>query len=211
MRESEISWTEVLLGLKERGLKASPRLCVGDGALGFWNALYKVYGTKAKIQRCWFHKMGNILNKLPKNLQNNAKSTLQQIWMAQKKEDATKSFDKFIKIYGDKYPKAADCLNKDREALLAFYDFPAAHWQHLRTTNPIESVFATVRLRTAKTKGCLSHKTGELMAFKLMESAAKRWIRLRGSEHTAKVIRGVNFKNGIECTNNTKEIKLCAA
>ena len=195
-RESEQSWNEVLIDLKNRGLKIGPKLAVGDGALGFWNALHKVYGD-TKQQRCWMHKTGNILNKLPKTLHSRAKQHIHDIWMAETKEDAEKCFDFFAKAYQVKYPNAAECLTKDRDSLLAFYDFPAEHWHHLRTTNPIESTFATVRLRTGKTRGCLSRKTGLTMVFKLMLSAQKRWTRLRGNNRVAEVIRGVNFKNGI--------------
>jgi putative transposase len=195
-RESEQSWSEVLIDLKNRGLKIGPKLAVGDGALGFWNALHKVYG-ETKQQRCWMHKTGNILNKLPKTLHSRAKQHIHDIWMAETKEEAEKSFDFFAKAYQAKYPNAAECLTKDRDALLAFYDFPAEHWHHLRTTNPIESTFATVRLRTGKTRGCLSRKTGLTMVFKLMLSAQKRWTRLRGNNRVAEVIRGVNFKDGI--------------
>lgn len=195
-RESEQSWSEVLIDLKNRGLKIGPKLAVGDGALGFWNALHKVYG-ETKQQRCWMHKTGNILNKLPKALHSRAKQHIHDIWMAETKEDAEKCFDFFAKAYQAKYPNASECLTKDRDALLAFYDFPAEHWHHLRTTNPIESTFATVRLRTGKTRGCLSRKTGLTMVFKLILSAQKRWTRLRGNNRVAEVIRGVNFKNGI--------------
>lgn len=149
------------------------------------------------------------MNKLPQKLQPQAKKSIHQIWMSETREDAEKAFDKFLSLYGDKYPKATACLEKDRDVLLTFYDFPAAHWQHIRTTNPIESVFATVKLRTHKTKGCLSLKTGETMTFKLIQSASKNWIRLRGSAHMAQVIRGVNFKDGIAI--NQKEQEKCAA
>lgn len=216
-RESELSWTELLLDLKARGLTQGPKLSIGDGALGFWRALHKVYGTSKK-QRCWVHKTANILNKLPQKNQPRAKKMLHEIWMASTKEDATKAFDKFIGTYEDAYPKATDCLQKDREVLLTFYEFPAAHWHHIRTTNPIESVFATVRLRTDKTKGCLSLETGEAMTFKLIESAEKRWLKLRKPHHMAEIIRGVNFKNGIATVKgddliqeHSEEIQKCAA
>jgi len=195
-RESSQSWWELLLDLKNRGLEIGPDLCVGDGALGFWNALSKAY-PNAKQQRCWVHKTANILNKLPKNLQARAKDHIHDIWMADTREDANKAFDYFIKAYELKYPKATHCLAKDREELLIFYDFPAEHWHHIRTTNPIESTFATVRLRTGKTRGCLSRKTGLTMVFKMIQSAEKRWLKLRGQNMTAQVIKGVNFKNGI--------------
>ncbi len=206
-RESEQSWNEVLIDLKNRGLKIGPKLAVGDGALGFWNALHKVYGD-TKQQRCWMHKTGNVLNKLPKTLHSRAKQHIHDIWMAETKEEAEKSFGFFVKAYQAKYPNAAECLSKDRDALLAFYDFPAEHWHHLRTTNPIESTFATVRLRTGKTRGCLSRKTGLTMVFKLMLSAQKRWTRLRGNNRVAEVIRGVNFKNGI--AQQSEEIRSAA-
>ena len=165
-RESELSWTELLIDLKRRGLKTAPELAVGDGALGFWKALTKVYHNTRR-QRCWVHKTANVLNKLPKSLQAKAKEKLHQIWMAPDKAEAQKHFDDFISIYEDKYPKAAKCLQKDREILLTFYDFPAEHWRHIRTTNPIESTCSTVRLRTAKVRSCFSSKTVVTMAFKL--------------------------------------------
>ena len=196
-RESELSWTEVLVDLKHRGLKEGPELAVGDGALGFWKALAKVYDT-TRWQRCWVHKTANVLNKLPKSIQAKAKSKLHQIWMAPDKDEAQKHFDDFIKIYGAKYPKAAECLKKDREALLTFYDFPAEHWRHIRTTNPIESTFATVRLRTAKVRGCFSSRTVLTMAFQLCRCAQKKWQRLSGYKILAKVAEGINFVNGIE-------------
>ena len=204
-RECEQSWRTLLLDLKQRGLKIGPKLCVGDGAMGFWKALKKEYGS-SKQQRCWMHKTGNILSKLPKKLQDPGKQHLHAIWMADTKEEAEKAFDYFVDLYGPKYPKAAQCLAKDREELLAFYDFPAEHWVHLRTTNPIESTFATVRLRTGKTRGCLSRKTGLAMIFKLMQSAQKRWRKLNGENRVAQVIQGVNFKDGIAIKNeNLKE------
>ena len=196
-RESELSWTELLLDLKHRGLKDPPELAIGDGALGFWKALTKVYHN-TRWQRCWVHKTANVLNKLPKSLQPKAKEKLHQIWMAPDKAEAQKHFDDFISIYEDKYPKAAKCLQKDREVLLTFYDFPAEHWRHIRTTNPIESTFATVRLRTAKVRNCFSSKTVVTMAFKLCQCAQKRWQCLHGSKKLAEVIRGVIFVNGIE-------------
>ncbi len=196
-RESELSWTELLLDLKHRGLKVAPELAIGDGALGFWKALTKVYHN-TRWQRCWVHKTANVLNKLPKSLQAKAKEKLHQIWMAPDKAEAQNHFDDFISIYEDKYPKAAKCLQKDREVLLTFYDFPAEHWRHIRTTNPIESTFSTVRLRTAKVRSCFSSKTVVTMAFKLCQCAQKRWQRLHGSKKLAEVIRGVIFVNGIE-------------
>jgi len=195
-RESEQSWKELLLDLKRRGLEIGPKLAVGDGALGFWKALTQVYG-KCRRQRCWVHKTANVLNKLPKSAQKRAKAQLQEIWMAETRSDAEKAFDFFEAAYEAKYPKAVACLTKDREDLLAFYDFPAEHWVHLRTTNPIESTFATVRLRTYKTKGCLSRETGLAMAFKLCLSAQKRWRKLNRSDMMAEVIEGVKFVDGI--------------
>ena len=172
IRESEESWRELLLDLKRRGLSVAPELAVGDGALGFWKALGEVWPT-TREQRCWVHKTANVLNKLPNSLQGKAKRALQQIWMAETKTDALAAFDMFVETYRTKYDKAVDCLTKDRDVLLAFYDFPAEHWTHLRTTNPIESTFATVRHRTIRSKGCLSNKTALAMVFKLVEAAQK--------------------------------------
>ncbi len=201
LRESELSWKELLLDLKRRGLKAAPKLAIGDGALGFWKALSEVYG-KTQWQRCWVHKTANVLNKLPKSLQPKAKDKLHQIWMAPDKVEAQSHFDDFISIYEAKYPKAAACLKKDRDKLLTFYDFPAEHWRHIRTTNPIESTFATVRLRTDKVRSCFSSRTVVTMAFKLCQCAQKRWQRLYGYRKLDKVIRGVKFVNGIEEMRN---------
>ena len=195
-RESEQSWKEVLLDLKCRGFTIDPKLAIGDGALGFWKALPQVFG-ETRAQRCWVHKTANVLNKLPKHLQPRAKSDLHQIWMADTRENARLAFNLFVQTYQPKYPKAAECLNKDKEALLTFYDFPAEHWIHLRTTNPIESTFATVRLRTAKTRGCVSRASILSMVFKLAKSAEQRWLLLRGSELITRVIAGVQFKNGV--------------
>ena len=200
-RESELSWAELLLNLKRRGLKEGPELAVGDGALGFWKALAKVYDN-TRWQRCWVHKTANVLNKLPKSIQAKAKEKLHMIWMAPEKDEAEKHFDDFIKIYESKYPKATECLKKDRDALLTFYDFPAEHWRHIRTTNPIESTFSTVRLRTAKVRSCFSSTTVVTMAFKLCQSAQKRWQRLHHSEKLAEVIKGVKFVDGIEENRN---------
>ena len=200
-RESAQSWLELLLDLKHRGLTMAPELATGDGALGFWKALRQVYGQTAE-QRCWVHKTANVLNKLPKSVQPRAKQHLQDIWMAETKQDAEKAFDFFLEAYGAKYDKAVACLAKDRDMLLAFYDFPAEHWKHIRTTNPIESTFATVRLRTTKTKGCLSRKTALAMVFKLMLSARQKWRRLDGSNHLGEVIQGVTFKDGIKQIQN---------
>ena len=196
-RESEQSWLEALNDLKRRGLTKAPRVAVGDGALGFWKALPQVYGD-TRWQRCWMHKTGNVLDKLPKSIQARAKDNLHQIWMAETKEMAEKAFDHFIQSYEAKYPKAAECLAKDREVLLTFYDFPAEHWLHLRTTNPIESTFATVRLRTAKTRGILTRDTMLTMVFKLSMSAQKRWRRLNRPERLGELIQGIKFVNGIK-------------
>jgi len=195
-RESEQSWSELLIDLKHRGLSEAPEIAVGDGAMGFWKALKKVY-PQTREQRCWMHKTGNILNYLPKREQPKAKDRLHQIWMASSKEEAFKALKHFVEIYEAKFPKAAHCLIKDKETLMAFYDFPAEHWRHLRTSNPIESTFATVKLRTAKVRGCFSRNTVLTMAFKLMESAQKNWIRLHGFKRLAEVIEGVQFVDGI--------------
>jgi putative transposase len=196
-RESELSWTQLLMDIKSRGLEIGPKLCVGDGALGFWKAISQVY-PDSRWQRCWVHKTANVLNKLPKSIQLKAKEKLHEIWHADTKDEAGRHFDVFVQVYGSKYPKAAQCLKKDREALLTFYDFPAEHWRHIRTTNPIESTFATVRLRTAKVRGCFSATTVTTMAFKLCQCAEKRWIKLHHPERLAEVIKGVRFVNGIE-------------
>ena len=196
-RESAHDWRELLFDLKRRGLDVSPELMVADGALGFWKAAGEVW-PKAREQRCWVHKTANVLAKLPKSQQPKAKRALQEIWMAETKAGAETAFDAFIESYSVKYEKAADCLEKDRDALLAFYDFPAEHWKHLRTTNPIESTFATVRHRTIRAKGCLSNKTALAMIFKLAEAAEKSWRRLDGHHHLPKVIRGVTFTDGVE-------------
>jgi putative transposase len=196
VRESTQSWREVLLGLKRRGLKM-PKLAIGDGALGFWAAVEEIF-PKTRGQRCWVHKTANVLNYLPKRLQPKAKEGLHAIWMAETREAAHAAFDSFVETYEAKYPKATACLVKDREELLAFYDFPAQHWQSLRTTNPIESTFATVRHRTKRAKGCLSRSTMLHMMFKLGQCAEKNWRRLRGFAYLAKVIEGVKFRDGIE-------------
>lgn len=196
-RESEQSWKELLLDLKHRGLTIDPKLAIGDGALGFWKALPQVFGT-TRSQRCWVHKTANVLNKLPVSQQAKAKEALHQIWMAECRVDAEQAFDLFLTTYEAKYPKVSECLEKDRETLLTFYDFPAEHWLHLRTTNPIESTFATVRLRTAKTRGCVS-RTGLLaMVFKLTKTAEQNWRTLKGHALLAQVIAGVKFKDGLQ-------------
>lgn len=206
-RESKISWHELLLDLKNRGLTRAFKIAVGDGAMGFWSALDEVF-PDTKQQRCWVHKTMNILNKLPKSQQSLAKDSLHDIWMAPTRADSEIAFDKFIKIYESKYPKATECLSKDRDTLLSFYDFPSKHWHHLRTTNPIESMFATVKLRTAKTRGCLSQKTGLAMVYKLAIVAESKWPRLRGSAFVADVVKGVKFKDGEKIDEQNLE---CAA
>jgi putative transposase len=197
VRESAQSWRELLLDLKRRGLSIGPELAVADGALGFWQALEQVW-PQTRGQRCWVHKTANILNKLPKSQQPKAKRALQEIWMAETKKDALAAFDAFVETWAVKYDKAVECLIKDRDALLAFYDFPAEHWKHLRTTNVIESSFATVRHRTVRSKGCLSNKTALAMIFKLAEAAEKSWRRLNGHNQLPKIILGIKFTDGIE-------------
>ena len=198
VRESTQSWREVLLDLKSRGMNA-PKLGIGDGAMGFWAALDEVY-PQTRHQRCWMHKTGNVLNCVPKSLQPKIKQALHEIWQAETRNDAHQAFDLFIETYEDKYPKATLMLQKDRDELLAFYDFPATHWQSLRTTNPIESTFGTIRHRTKRSKGCLTRDGMLHMMFKLSECAQKNWRRQRGYDHLAKVIEGVKFKDGIEVT-----------
>jgi transposase-like protein len=197
VRESAQSWRELLLDLKRRGLARGPELAVADGALGFWQAVEEVW-PQTRGQRCWVHKTANVLNKLPKSQQSKAKRALQEVWMAETKNDALLAFDAFVETWGVKYDKAVDCLIKDRDALLTFYDFPAEHWKHLRTTNVIESSFATVRHRTVRSKGCLSNKTALAMIFKLAEAAEKNWRRLDGHNQLPKVILGVKFTDGME-------------
>jgi putative transposase len=196
VRESEQSWKEVLLDLKSRGLAEAPQLAIGDGALGFWKALPQVFG-RTRAQRCWVHKTANVLNYLPRGLQSKAKGMLHEIWMAPTKAAANKAFDLFLETYRAKYPKAAECLAKDRDALLAFYDFPAEHWSHIRTTNPIESTFAGVRLRTGKTKGSGTRAACLAMVFKLAQSAENSWRALNGSALLPEVIQGVRFIDGV--------------
>lgn len=202
VRESAQSWRELLIDLKARGLTVAPELAVADGALGFWKALDEVLpGTRH--QRCWFHKTGNVLNKVAKSVQPAMKQDLWEIRMAPDHKTAETAFDVFETKYGAKYAGAVDCLSKDRDALLAFYDFPAEHWDHVRTTNPIESVFATVRHRTVRTKGALSQETAKLMVFKLIMAASKTWRRLQGENQLPKVIQGVIFRDGIEVIEAT--------
>ena len=200
VRESTQSWREVLLQLKARGMKA-PTVVIGDGALGFWGALEEVYPT-TQPQRCWVHKTRNVLNALPKSVQPKAKQALHEIWQAETKADANRAFGAFLTTYEAKYPKATACLEKDREALFTFYAFPAAHWQSLRTTNPIESIFGTIRHRTKRTKSCLTRDGMLHMMFKLGRCAEQTWRRLRGFRQLALVIKGVQFTDGIEVTMN---------
>lgn len=204
LRESAHSWRDLLLDLKRRGLSSGPQLAVGDGALGFWKALDEVWPT-TRAQRCWVHKTANVLNKLPNSLHTKAKRALHNIWMAETRKDAEAALDVFIETYSRKYEKAAECVAKDRDALLAFYDFPAEHWKHLRTTNPIESAFATVRHRTTRSKGCLSNKTALAMIFKLAQAAEKSWRRLKGYSLLPKVILGVKFNDGIEIVKSQSQ------
>jgi transposase-like protein len=202
VRESTQSWREVLLDLKARGMNV-PKLAVGDGAMGFWAALEEVYG-QTRQQRCWMHKTGNVLNYAPKPVQAKMKQALHEIWQAETRRDAETAFDHFVATYEPKYPKATQCLQRDRDELLAFYDFPARHWQSLRTTNPIESSFGTIRHRTKRSKGCLSRDGMLHMIFKLGECAEKNWRRLRGFDYLAKVITGVKFKDGIEVAKSIR-------
>ena len=195
-RESTQSWRELLLRLRdENGLAAAPELATGDGALGFWKALHEVWPT-TRQQRCWVHKTANVLNGLPKSMHGKAKKHLHAIYQAESRADAEAAFDRFIVKYGPKYDKAVTCLAKDRTALLAFYDFPAEHWKHVRSSNPIESTFATVRLRTEKTKGCLSRETALAMVFRLAKSAERHWRRLDGANRLGQLIEGIRFRDG---------------
>jgi len=196
-RESAQSWRELLLEAQQRGLSADPKLATGDGALGFWAALREIYPA-TREQRCWVHKTANVLNKLPKSLQAKAKAMLQEIWMATTRNQADRAFDLFVASFEAKYPKAVECLVKDRDVLLTFYDFPAEHWVHLRTTNPIESTFATVRLRTVRTKGCGSRMACLTMVFKLAQCAENHWRRLNGAALLPQVIQGVTFVDGLK-------------
>jgi len=201
-RESETSWLEVLRGLEQRGPLIAPKLATGDGALGFWKALHKVF-PDTRHQRCWVHKTANVLDKLPKAMQPKVKAALHEIYQADTREAAHKAFDRALARFQDKYPKAMDCLARDREELLAFYDYPAAHWIHLRTTNPIESTFATVRLRTKKTRNCGSRATTLAMVFKLLQSAQQRWKRIKGFRMLELVINNVEFRDGEQVTDQS--------
>ena len=200
-RESAQSWSELLLDVKRRGLTVDPKLAIGDGALGFWKAVAEVFGNTPE-QRCWVHKTANVLDKLPKGKQPKAKAMIHDIWMAETKDEANQAFDAFLETYGAKYSKATECLAKDRDVLLTFYEFPAEHWRHLRTTNPIESTFATIRLRHRRTKGSGSRTASLTMMFKLAESASKRWRLLNGSQLLPIVLQGIPFKDGICLVEN---------
>ncbi|MBV8870755.1 MAG: IS256 family transposase, partial [Acetobacteraceae bacterium] len=200
VRESAQSWRELLVDLKARGLATAPELATGDGALGFWKALETVFPT-TRHQRCWVHKVSNVLNKLPNSVQPAARADLREVWQAPDRATAEAAIATFAEKYAAKYEKAVACLVKDRDALLSFYDFPAEHWDHLRTANPIESVFATVRHRTVRTKGALSQDTARLMVFKLVMAAAKTWRRLKGENQLPKVVQGVKFTDGVEVTD----------
>jgi putative transposase len=201
-RESKDAWRDVLLDLKSRGLQGGPLLASGDGAMGLWAALAEVF-PQTRHQRCWFHKTGNVLNALPKSQHGRAKAGLQEIWQAATREHALVAFNRFVDVYSAKYPKAAEKLTNDRDELLAFYDFPAEHWQHLRTTNPIESTFATVRHRTTRTRNCVSRATFLGLAFKLIESAEQSWRRIRAPEKIASLLEGIPFKDGLPVTDST--------
>src|ERR1051326_1982787 len=195
-RESEQSWYELLMDLKNRGLSLAPKLAIGDGALGFWAALRKVYG-ETREQRCWVHKTANVLNNMPTSVQPRAKTDIHEIWMAESRAAATKAFNAFLEKYRAKYPAACECLEKDRDVLLSFYDFPAEHWIHVRTTNPIESTFSTIRLRHRRTKGSGTRRASLTMMFKLAQSAQKRWRRLNGHQHIVHLLEGKKFIDGI--------------
>ena len=204
VRESTLSWQDVLLDLKGRGMNA-PKLAIGDGAMGFWSALDQVY-PEARHQRCWVHKTANVLTAMPKAIHPKVNSALQQIWMAETRDQADQAFDRFLARCQDKYPKAAVKLIRDREELMNFFDFPAEHWQSIRTTNPVESTFATIRHRTRMTRGCLSRDTMLDMMFKLGQCAESRWRRLRGFRRPGQVIEGVPFQDGIEVQSDEKTV-----
>ncbi|WLI74934.1 IS256 family transposase [Halomonas alkalicola] len=201
-RESAASWETLLTGLRERGLTQAPKLAVGDGAMGFWAALSKIYPA-TEHQRCWVHKTANVLNKLPKSVQPKVKADLHDIWMAETRDGAHKAFDRTVKRFEAKYPKAMACLAKDRDELLAFYDYPAEHWVHIRTTNPIESTFATVRLRTKRSRNCGSRATTLAMVFKLLQSAQKRWRRIKHFQKLELVVSNVKFQDGEQVTDQS--------
>ncbi len=204
-RESKTSWEDLLRELKDQGLCVAPRMAVADGALGFWAALEEVYGSCVDEQRCWVHKTANILDKMPKGTQPRAKEKIHDMYLAETKAQALKAYEHFVALYQVKYPKATECLKKDKEVLFAFYDYPAEHWVHLRTTNPIESTFATVRHRTQRTKGCGTRKATLTMVFKLAEAAQKKWRKLNAAQQISKVIAGIKFADGLEVTE-TKNV-----
>jgi putative transposase len=199
VRESTQSWRELLVDLKGRGLAVAPEIAVGDGALGFWKVLDEVFPS-TRHQRCWVHKIANVLNKVPKSVQPNMKADLREVRDAPDRSSAEAAIEVFADKYGAKYPKAVACLTGDREPLLAFFDFPAEHWDHLRTANPIESVFATVRHRTVRTKGALSHQTARLMVFRIIMAASKTWRRLKGENRLPMLVAGVKFTDGVATT-----------
>lgn len=203
-RESKASWLGIIQDLQVRGLKTPPQLAIGDGALGFWAALDEAW-PQTRCQRCWVHKTANVLNELPKSIQGKAKAGLHEIWMAETKTQAEKAFDRFVRNFGAKYPKAVDCLVKDRAVLLTFYDFPAEHWIHIRTTNPIESSFATIRHRTSRTKNCVSRNTLLGLVFQLTLTAQKSWRKLRGFNRLPDVVKGIRFQDGIAVPNQPDE------
>ena len=209
-RESADTWLSVLRSLKDRGLVIAPKLAIGDGSLGFWKALPQVF-PETKSQRCWQHKTLNILNNFPAALRGKVLNSLHQIWMAETKVQAQKAWDIFVRDYKDKYPNAVECLNKDSGTLLTFYDFPAEHWKSIRTTNPIESTFATVRHRAKNAKGCVSRASMLAFAFKLIQTASKRWKRVAGFERVAQVITGVKFVDGIATEKLTDQQQDIAA
>ena len=209
-RESELTWHDILMDLKQRGLSEGPSLAVGDGSLGFWKALEKVYPSTVQ-QRCWVHRTCNILDKLPKSLQSQAKRDIQEIYQSPTKQDALNAFERFVKVYEAKYPKAVACLLKTKDQTLAFYDFPAEHWRHIRSTNVIESTFSTVRLRTYKTRGCCNEKSILSLVFKLVESASKRWQKLHSSNIIPLVLDGVKYQDGaLVDINKISELKAAA-
>jgi transposase-like protein len=195
-RESKSSWQMLILDLQERGLVRQPRLAIGDGSLGFWSAIEEIWPETAH-QRCWVHKTANILDKMPKSVQGKAKQHIHDMYLAETKKDALKAFDLFEMLYKDKFPKAFNCLEKDKDVLFSFYDFPAIQWQHIRTTNPIESTFATVRHRTRKTKGCGSRRATLMMVFKLCIEASKRWRKLQGYSRIMEIVEGIQFIDGL--------------
>lgn len=209
-RESELTWMDILLDLKQRGLSDGPSLAIGDGSLGFWNALAKVYRSTVH-QRCWVHRTRNILDKLPKSLQSQAKKDIHEIYQSPTKELALNAFDRFVKVYEARYPKAVACLLKTKDQTLAFYDFPAEHWCHIRSTNVIESTFSTVRLRTYKTRGCCKEKSILSLVFKLVESASQRWHKLHRSNIIPLVLAGMKYQDGVLVDKaNENELKAAA-